>query len=133
MTTMMRDCGNIVRSAKEFVVVALAAICLAAAPSTVPLNTPSTRPSAPPWTNPNLQRDIEYGTAAGKSLNLDAYVPPGAGPFPVAIIVHGGGWSGGDKGRDITVLFGPLSDAKFVWFSINYRLSPKYQWPACYD
>jgi hypothetical protein len=40
---------------------------------------------------PGLQRDIEYGTAAGVSLRLDVNVPAGDGPFPVAILVHGGG------------------------------------------
>src|ERR1022692_375614 len=50
-----------------------------------------------------VQSDIEYGTAAGVSLRLDASVPPGAGPFPIAILVHGGGWSSGDN-RDMEVL-----------------------------
>ncbi|MGA2229567.1 MAG: alpha/beta hydrolase [Tepidisphaeraceae bacterium] len=77
--------------------------------------------------------DIQYGYAGGESLKLDADTPDGAGPFPVAIIVHGGGWSGGDKGRDITPLFTPLTQGHFVWFSINYRLAPKYPWPACFE
>jgi hypothetical protein len=29
-------------------------------------------------------RDIEYGNAGGEKLLLDAHVPDGAGPFPVA-------------------------------------------------
>jgi alpha-L-fucosidase 2 len=71
-------------------------------------------------------------------LLLDASVPAGAGPFPIAILVHGGGWSGGDKagadkpgsGADITPWFAPLTEANFTWFSINYRLAPKHRWPA---
>ncbi len=85
--------------------------------------------------------DIEYGQATGEHLLLDAHVPDGAGPFPVAILVHGGGWSNGDKsgsdkpgdGADITPWFEPLSAAKFTWFSINYRLAPKHRWPACLE
>jgi protease II len=81
----------------------------------------------------NIRSDIQYGQAGGASLRLDAAVPDGSGPFPVALLVHGGGWSGGDKARDINMLFDPLNKAHVVWFSINYRLSPKSQWPACYD
>lgn len=80
-----------------------------------------------------VQSDIEYGKAGDESLMLDACVPDGVGPFPVAIIVHGGGWGGGDKARDMSLLFKPLSDAKFTWFSIDYRLAPKHLYPACIE
>lgn len=90
---------------------------------------------------PGLHSDIEYGMAAGVSLRLDASVPEGDGPFPVAILVHGGGWSDGDKanvgsvgrGADISPWFAPLTAAKFTWFSINYRLAPAHRWPACFE
>ncbi|HUL54004.1 MAG TPA: alpha/beta hydrolase [Opitutaceae bacterium] len=88
-----------------------------------------------------LVRDLEYGCAGGESLRLDACVPGGPGPHPVAILVHGGGWSGGDKsgsnhpgdGADISPWFAPLTAAKFTWFSINYRLAPAHRWPACFE
>ena len=41
--------------------------------------------------------DIEYGTAGGESLRLDASIPEGKGPFPAVILIHGGAWSAGDK------------------------------------
>jgi alpha-L-fucosidase 2 len=88
-----------------------------------------------------VRRDVEYGRAGGERLLLDASVPEGAGPFPIAILVHGGGWSNGDKsgsnrpgdGADISPWFEPLTQAKFTWFSINYRLAPKNRWPACLE
>jgi acetyl esterase/lipase len=86
-------------------------------------------------------RDVEYCRAGGESLRLDVSVPQGPGPFPVAILVHGGGWSKGDKsgsdhpgdGADITPWFAPLTAAGFTWFSINYRLAPAHRWPACLE
>jgi alpha-L-fucosidase 2 len=86
-----------------------------------------------------LQRDIEFAqvpAADGSkiSLKLDISIPEGKGPFPTAIIVHGGGWEGGDKAIEwVQPLFKPLSDAGFVWISINYRLSPQAPYPSMYQ
>src|SRR5436190_12031384 len=85
-----------------------------------------------------LQTNIEYGVAGGESLKLDAYVPEGSGPFPTVILVHGGGWTGGDKSGGpkkgyMAPMHEPLQRAGFAWFSINYRLAPAYRYPACIE
>jgi acetyl esterase len=80
-----------------------------------------------------LLKDVVYGHAAGADLTLDANIPDGPGPFPAALLVHGGGWVAGDKQQYITYIFDPLSKAGFAWFSINYRLAPRYQFPAPAD
>src|SRR6188508_1416706 len=80
-----------------------------------------------------LKTDIEFAKAGDVSLTLDAFVPDGAGPFPTCILVHGGGFTKGDKTTFIKPLFEPLSKAGFTWFSINYRLAPEHRWPACAD
>jgi alpha-L-fucosidase 2 len=85
-----------------------------------------------------VRTDVLYGRAGGVDLRLDASVPDGPGPFPVAILVHGGGWSGGDKSggkgsADIAPWFGMLTEARFTWFSINYRMAPAHRWPACLE
>lgn len=67
--------------------------------------------------------NIEYARADGAALFLDASIPEGPGPFPAAIIVHGGGWVRGDRRVDVGPLFTPLSRAGIAWFSIDYRLS----------
>jgi acetyl esterase len=78
-----------------------------------------------------VRTDIEYARADGEVLTLDVSVPQGDGPFPTVIIVHGGGWQGGDKQfAGVKPLFEPLSKAGFAWFSINYRLTPKHHFPA---
>jgi pectinesterase len=76
--------------------------------------------------------NIEYGEAGGEKLLLDAHVPDGEGKFPVAIIVHGGGWGNGDKETDLVPVFAPVA-TNFTWFTINYRLAPANRWPACFE
>lgn len=80
----------------------------------------------------DIQTDIEYSQAKDANLFLDVSLPDGNGPFAAAIIVHGGGWSSGNK-QDIEFLFKPLNDANIAAFSVNYRLAPKNRWPACFD
>ena len=85
-----------------------------------------------------VKTDIEYGKAAGVSLRLDASVPDGPGPFPAVILVHGGGWNAGDKSGGpkkgyMAPMQEPLNLAGLAWFSINYRLAPQYQYPACIE
>jgi alpha-L-fucosidase 2 len=80
-----------------------------------------------------MRKDIEYARVDGVSLKLDAFVPEGPGPFRTAILVHGGGWEGGDKQTYITYIFEPLSKAGFTWFSIDYRLAPAHPFPAAVD
>ncbi len=78
--------------------------------------------------------DIEYGRASGESLRLDAHIPDGSGPFPIVVTVHGGGWTSGDKSKDIAVILEPLTrSGEFTWFSINYRMAPTNHWPACFE
>jgi alpha-L-fucosidase 2 len=69
---------------------------------------------------------VEYGNPGGTALLLDLHVPDGAGPFPAAILVHGGGFDEGSRGTNVRPLFEPLADAGFAWFSIDYRMAPKF-------
>ena len=79
------------------------------------------------------QQDIEYKNLDGKALTLDASVPDGKGPFPTVILVHGGSWGRGNKRTYVTPLFDPLTAAGYVWFSIDYRQTPEFQFPAPTD
>jgi alpha-L-fucosidase 2 len=75
----------------------------------------STAPNAP-------VQNIEFGQSPAGPLFLDAGIPQGEGPFPAAILVHGGGWVRGDRQHDVAPLFAPLSQAGIAWFTIDYRL-----------
>lgn len=78
----------------------------------------------------NLSHDLIYGIAGGEELKLDISVPKGKGVFPVCILVHGGGFSKGDKQKQPKHLFIPLSEAGYAWVSINYRLAPIHKYPS---
>jgi acetyl esterase len=80
-----------------------------------------------------LKEEIVFAEVSGEKLALDAFTPAGAGPFPICILVHGGGWMKGDKLNNFRTLLGPLGEAGFAWFSINYRLAPRHRYPACVE
>ncbi len=75
------------------------------------------------------RKDVEYGRPGGKPLLLDLHVPDGPGPFPAAILVHGGGFDEGSKSTNVRPLFDPLANAGFAWFSIDYRMAPEFRFP----
>ncbi len=74
--------------------------------------------------------DLAYATESD-AQKLDLYVPEGSGPFPVVIMVHGGGFMFGDKadGAGLTGV-DQLLAAGYAVASINYRLSGEAQYPA---
>jgi alpha-L-fucosidase 2 len=76
------------------------------------------------------QEGILYGTADGQALTMDYYAPKGSGPHPIAIIIHGGGYHGGDsKSGSEAYVADFLAPAGYAVFSVNYRLAPKYPYP----
>ena len=79
------------------------------------------------------QKDVEYGRPGGKALLLDLHVPDGAGPFPAAILVHGGGFDEGSKSTNVRPLFDVLANAGFAWFSIDYRMAPEFRFPQAME
>jgi len=76
------------------------------------------------------QDGLVYGTADGQQLTMDYYAPKGASPHPIAIIIHGGGYHGGDsKSGSEAYVADFLAPAGYAVFSVNYRLTPKYPYP----
>lgn len=79
------------------------------------------------------QGDVAYGPH--ERHRLDIYAPmDAAGPAPVLVFVHGGGFLKGDKGgADVwpNANVGRMAaQAGFVGVVINYRLAPDHMWPA---
>src|SRR6478736_1927670 len=73
------------------------------------------------------EKGVEYSRPGGTPLLLDIHVPDGAGPFPAAILVHGGGFDSGSRTTNMSPTFQPLADAGFAWFSIDYRMAPEFR------
>lgn len=75
---------------------------------------------------PRIERDVEYGEAVGQKLLVDVYRPADQSPdkkYPAVILVHGGGWRGGDRRAFAETALGrALADDGLVAFSIEYRL-----------
>jgi acetyl esterase/lipase len=74
---------------------------------------------------------VVFARVEGRPLHLDFYRPapggPPGDPVPAVIVVHGGGWSQGDKGE--TALWsGWLARQGFAVFDIQYRLAPPPSW-----
>jgi alpha-L-fucosidase 2 len=75
------------------------------------------------------QKDVEFARPGGKPLLLDLHIPDGGGPFPAAILIHGGGFDEGSRSTNVRPLFEPLANAGFAWFSVDYRLAPGAHFP----
>lgn len=66
--------------------------------------------------------DVPYGDH--DLQKLDVYLPEGEGPFPVVVLVHGGGFAFCDK-RDWHLYPGFFAlEEGFALISVNYRLLP---------
>jgi acetyl esterase/lipase len=75
--------------------------------------------AAPPA--PTVFEAVTYRTIDDRPLKLDLAVPPGDGPFPVIVMLHGGGWIKGDRSR----FRDEIEEAAwrgFVGVTVSYRL-----------
>jgi pectinesterase len=83
--------------------------------------------------SPSVMHDVVYGSAEGRFLRLDVTMPGGSETMcPGVILVHGGGWSGGDR-TDMQFLAERMVRAGFTCFSVGYRLAPEHRWPSCLE
>ena len=82
----------------------------------------------------DVRTDVQYGTADGKPLLLDAYIPPAKREQkrPAVLLIHGGAWRAGDK-RTFEPEAREVAAKGWVAFSINYRLDESPAFPAEID
>jgi acetyl esterase/lipase len=88
----------------------------------------STAPPNVPFTLGTAHRNLAYCN----SQTLDLYIPRAAvtRPLPIAIYIHGGGMTAGDKSDLNPVFLGALASAGYAVASVNYRLAPGSRFPA---
>ncbi|MEM9280450.1 MAG: SMP-30/gluconolactonase/LRE family protein [Verrucomicrobiota bacterium] len=81
----------------------------------------------PEGVTPNF--DLTYAQYGTRKMLADIFVPPGDGPFPAAIILHGGGWHSGDKMK-FRAMGLELARRGYVTMAVAYRLSEEARFPA---
>jgi acetyl esterase/lipase len=82
--------------------------------------------------------DVTYSVLPGfRPLVVDLYLPPKskAGPKPLILYIHGGGWVGGNMRQSAVIanfpeLLASLAAEGFVVASLEYRLSGEAPFPA---
>jgi acetyl esterase len=65
-------------------------------------------------------------------LAADIAVPQGAGPYPVVVYLHGGGWVAGSP-KSHRKLGMQFAEAGFLTINVDYRLAPEHPFPAGFD
>lgn len=76
--------------------------------------------------------DREIPGAAG-NLPVRIYTPAGAGPFPVVVYFHGGGWVIADKQVYDGGARGLSKESQAIVVSVDYRRAPEAKFPAAWD
>ena len=73
--------------------------------------------------------------AYAPGLQGDLFLPSGPVPdggFPAAVLIHGGGWTSGDR-HTMRGAADFLAENDFAVFNIEYRLAPEHRWPAGFE
>lgn len=85
-------------------------------------------PAKPPATL-KAEFDLMYGKTPEQELKLDIYRPKSDSVLPACVLVHGGGWIGGDKERFRALGFA-LAEKGYVVANVEYRLAGAAKYPA---
>jgi acetyl esterase/lipase len=75
----------------------------------------------PPVERIVVRHDLPYAVLGGRTLRLDFARPAGTRHAPIVLLVHGGGFRGGDK-RDLERLLLGLAGSGYAAASVEYRL-----------
>ncbi len=81
-----------------------------------------------------IEQGVVWRTVDGEVLALDAYFPSDdtTSARAAVVLVHGGGWSGGDK-TNLADQARALAELGYVAVTIDYRLAPEHPYPAAVE
>ena len=103
----------------------------AAARATRPAATKPKLPPAPPGVV--IEQDVTF-LAPDRNEKLDLYLPANRDRTtrsPAVVLIHGGGWVGGDKAAAREFNIGTtLAAAGYVCASVNYKIDGNDRWPT---
>jgi acetyl esterase/lipase len=75
------------------------------------------------------EKNIVYKSLRNRKLHLDIFRPKDGNKYPAVLLIHGGGWSSGNKSL-LVPMAEKLSTKGYVTASLEYRLSPEAKYPA---
>jgi acetyl esterase/lipase len=124
-------------TAKVLSKLSLTVILLLVANAAPAAEKPATKPAAKPTLPPApegviIEQDVAY-LPPDRAEKLDIYLPKSRGAnvrSPAVLIIHGGGFTGGDKAASREFNIGTtLAKAGYVCASVNYSLAEAKRWP----
>lgn len=81
-----------------------------------------------------VTKNVQYDEHKSCVLDVARPVSEAPSPRPAIIIIHGGGWSAGDKTDAVYVnLMRDYAEMGYVTFNVNYRLTREADMPACIE
>ena len=83
--------------------------------------------------NPPAVGRVESGVRISDQVGADVVVPPGDGPFPTLIYLHGGGWSIGSPATHAKLARQLCVGAGAVVVNVDYRLAPEHPFPIPFE
>lgn len=80
-----------------------------------------------------IKRDVVYVERGKKKIMMDIFIPPGKPTgAPAIMVIHGGGFVAGHRQMKEPFCI-EMAKKGLVVFNIDYRLAPKYPFPAAID
>lgn len=85
-------------------------------------------------TSPLVEPDVVYATVDGTELKMDLFRPAETAPKTNAavLLIHGGAWISGDR-KQMAPLATFMASKGLFAACVQYRLAPKFKWPAMLD